>query len=152
MSNGLSNSRPLSLDTTLDTTLDVPFARSADTANAPQEVLRDTSLAFENVYHAYVKYVAAIALRIIGRPDDVDDIVQEVFCKCALNIQKMPNMAAAKGWLAKSTVRAARKSIKQPWFGRRAQGDEALILDGLQTAGSNLIPSRERPWRSLSGI
>ena len=54
----------------------------------------------ESVYRAYSRYVAAIALRLLGSDDEVDDVVQEVFVVAMRGLRGLREPGAIRGWLA----------------------------------------------------
>jgi RNA polymerase sigma-70 factor (ECF subfamily) len=64
------------------------------------------------LYRSYSSYVAAIALRLLGRDEDVDDVVQDVFLSAWKGIRQLRDAAAVKGWLATVTVRIARRKLR----------------------------------------
>lgn len=71
------------------------------------------ALSPEALFYDNVRYVGAVALRIIGRPEEVDDIVQEVFAEAIQGLQTVRDQGAIKGWLAIITVRAAQRHLKR---------------------------------------
>jgi RNA polymerase sigma-70 factor (ECF subfamily) len=66
-------------------------------------------------------------MRLMGRDDEVDDIIQEVFLAAVRGIGDVADPAAIRGWLATVTVRTARKRLRV----RRMRG-----MLGLETARS----------------
>src|SRR5579872_6762029 len=66
----------------------------------------------ESVYRAYSKYVAGVAARLLGRDDDVDDVVQSVFLTALKGMSRLKEPKAAKAWLATVTVRVATRKLK----------------------------------------
>ncbi len=80
-------------------------AAAADAAPA----LLDAGVLFSR----YSSYAAAIAYRLLGRDDEVDDTVQEVFLAAVRGLDSVKNPEAIKGWLAAITVRTARKRLKR---------------------------------------
>jgi len=68
---------------------------------------------FEELYRAHASYVATIAYRLLGRPDDVDDVVHDTFLQARRSLDKVRDPAAIRGWLATITVRVTRRSIKR---------------------------------------
>lgn len=66
----------------------------------------------DEVYRRYCRYVAAVILRLEGRTDDVDDLVQDVFAEAASGIARLRDPEAVKGWLATIAVRTVRRRLK----------------------------------------
>ncbi len=59
------------------------------------------------LFDAYSGYVATIAFRILGRDDDVDDIVQDVFLAALSGLKTVRSPDSIKAWLGTITVRKA---------------------------------------------
>ena len=70
-------------------------------------------LSFDALFDRFAPYVAAVALRLIGDDDDIDDIVQEVFFDCARQIGSIQDMVHAKRWLSMVTVRKTRRLLRK---------------------------------------
>jgi RNA polymerase sigma-70 factor (ECF subfamily) len=87
----------------------------------------------DDVYRHYCRYVAAVALRLGGRPGEVDDLVQEVFVEAARGIRGLREPDAVKGWLATITVRVVRQRLRvrrvRRFLGLDAQIDYAMLVD-----------------------
>jgi RNA polymerase sigma-70 factor (ECF subfamily) len=69
-------------------------------------------LSLELVFRKYSRYVAAVAYRLLGRDDEVDDVVQEVFLQAVRGLQRLREPEAVKGWLATVTVRVAGRKLR----------------------------------------
>ena len=69
-------------------------------------------LSLESAFRRYSPYVAAIALRLLGRDDEVDDVVQDVFLSAVKGFSQIRDPKAAKAWLATVTVRVARRRLR----------------------------------------
>ncbi len=87
--------------------------------------------ALETLYDDYSRYVAAIALRLLGRDTDVEDLVQDVFLDAVRGIGKLRDPAATKAWLATLTVRTARRRIRQNRLRRFISGSDAADYSGI---------------------
>lgn len=68
---------------------------------------------FDEIFQCYSAYVAVIAFRILGRDDEVDDVVQDVFLDAWQGIQRLRDPSAVKGWLATVAVRCASRRLRQ---------------------------------------
>jgi RNA polymerase sigma-70 factor (ECF subfamily) len=76
------------------------------------------SMDVEFVVRRYSGYVATIALRLLGREDDVDDVVQEVFLSAIRGLAGLRDEGALRGWLATVTVRKVRRRLRwRRWTG-----------------------------------
>ena len=66
----------------------------------------------DDLFLRYSGYVATIGMRILGRDDEIDDLVQDVFLGAHRGMKNLRNAEAAKGWLATVTVRKASRRLK----------------------------------------
>src|SRR5262249_41449436 len=69
--------------------------------------------ALDGLFRAHSGYVAQVALRILGRPDDVDDVVQEVFMVAMGGLARLRDAEAIRSWLATVAVRRARRRLRR---------------------------------------
>ena len=90
--------------------VDVPHLRAvpADGLSAA-----DAMPDLDSLFRTYSGYVARIAFRILGRADDVDDVVQDVFLAAAKGLSKVREVEALKGWLATITVRQSKRRLRR---------------------------------------
>jgi RNA polymerase sigma-70 factor (ECF subfamily) len=72
-----------------------------------------TALDLDALYRRYSSYVAAVAHRLLGRDDDVDDVVQEVFLAAVRGLGQLRDPLAVKGWLARVAVRSSRRKLQK---------------------------------------
>lgn len=72
----------------------------------------------DSLFRRYSPYVAAIAHRLLGRDDEVDDTIQEVFLAAVRGLHALRDPAAIRAWLARVTVRSARQRLRK----RRLRG------------------------------
>jgi len=69
--------------------------------------------ALEAAFRQFAPYVARVCLRLTGRRDDVDDVVQDVFLAAHSRLGSLKNPEALKGWLATLTVRTVRRRLRR---------------------------------------
>lgn len=72
-------------------------------------------LRFDAVFRRYAPYVGALVLKLIGRPGDVDDVVQDVFIQAHRGLSKLRDPLAVRPWLRRITVRRARRWLRKRW-------------------------------------
>jgi RNA polymerase sigma-70 factor, ECF subfamily len=70
-------------------------------------------LDLEEAFARLAPYVASIGLRILGRREEVDDLVQDVFLAAAKGLDSVRDPRATRAWLATVTVRTARKKLRR---------------------------------------
>jgi RNA polymerase sigma-70 factor (ECF subfamily) len=85
------------------------------TEPGPIEAETALPLQFEAVFRRYAPYVGALVLKLIGRPSDVDDVVQDVFIQAHRGLDKLRDPAAVRPWLRRITVRRARRWLRKRW-------------------------------------
>ena len=83
------------------------------------------ALRFDEVFRRYAPYVGAIVLRLIGRPGDVDDVVQDVFMQAHRGLSKLRDPDAVRPWLRRIAVRRSRRWLRTRWV-RRWLGETEL--------------------------
>jgi len=76
------------------------------------EVVPSSEITPESLYRDYGRYVASIAHRLLGRDDEVDDVIQDVFLAAHRGLDQLRDPGAVKGWLAAITVRTARHKLR----------------------------------------
>lgn len=67
----------------------------------------------DGLYRRFAPYVGAVGLRLLGRDDELDDLVQDVFLNAVRGIQQLRDAHAIKAWLAKLTVRLAVRRLRK---------------------------------------
>jgi RNA polymerase sigma-70 factor (ECF subfamily) len=90
---------------------------------------------FDAVYRRYAPYVATIGLRILGRPADVEDLVQEVFLVVHGSLDSLKSPEKIRGWLKTITVRKAVCRL------RRARLRRMLALEDVPSYEKLVDPS-----------
>ncbi len=100
----------------------------------------DAPLDPDYVYRRYAPYVAAVAFRLLGRQEEVDDSVQEVFLQTLRGLKTIRDPNAIKGWLAKVTVRVVRRRLRL----RRLRTFLGLDHPGVGELASDLATPEQR--------
>jgi len=68
--------------------------------------------ALDELVREHSGYVAGLAYRVLGRDDEVSDLVQDVFVALFRFQDSIREPAALRSWLATTTVRLARKRLR----------------------------------------
>src|SRR5882672_3921952 len=71
------------------------------------------ALDLDTLFRRYSSYVAAVAHRLLGRDDEVDHTVQEVFLAAVRGLRTVRDPQAVKSWLACIAVRVARRKLRK---------------------------------------
>jgi RNA polymerase sigma-70 factor (ECF subfamily) len=69
--------------------------------------------AMEAIFRRHAGMVNRLAFRLLGRDDDVDDLVQETFARALGSLDKLAAPQAFAAWLAGITVRNACKMLRR---------------------------------------
>jgi RNA polymerase sigma-70 factor (ECF subfamily) len=108
---------------------DVPAPREPATSDEGETL----PLRFDDVFRRYAPYVGAVVLQLIGRPGDVDDVVQDVFIQAHRGLSKLRDPAAVRPWLRRIAVRRARRWLRKRWvrrwFGEADVDVQAELVD-----------------------
>lgn len=80
--------------------------------SSDDEGATSTPASFPFLYRKYWKYVARIANRLLGRDDEVDDVLQEVFLIALQRLPRLEDPAAIRGWLASVTVKRVARRLR----------------------------------------
>src|SRR5688500_790329 len=112
------------------------------------------ALDLDALFRRYAPYVAAVAHRLLGRDDDVDDTVQEVFLAAVRGGSQVRDPAAVKGWLARVTVRSARQRLRKRSLLRLVGLDEPAVYDRVvdMSASAEERAVLARVYRVLDGM
>jgi RNA polymerase sigma-70 factor, ECF subfamily len=120
----------------------VTLARNAD---APLRLVRgdepDGSL--DGIYRRYCRYVAAVILRLDARPDDLEDLIQDVFVEAARGIEGLRDAEAIRGWLATIAVRLVRRRLRRRrlkrFLGLDRGADSTQVADAAASPVDKLV-------------
>jgi len=104
------------------------------------------ALDLDSLFRRYSPYVAAIAHRLLGREEDVDDTIQEVFLAAVRGVHALRDPAAVRGWLARVTVRAARLKLRKrnvrSFLGLDEPATYEAVIDKSASAEQRALVSR----------
>ncbi len=67
----------------------------------------------DGIFRRHSRYVAGLALRLTGRDDEIDDIVQEVFLQAMRALRELRGDEATRGWLRTVTIRTVRRRLRR---------------------------------------
>jgi RNA polymerase sigma-70 factor, ECF subfamily len=89
--------------------------------------------AIGDLFRRYAPYVATIGIRLLGRDDELDDLVQEVFIEAYRGFHQLRSPDAVKAWLARITVRRATRRLRRrrvrSFFSLEALPSDAKLVD-----------------------
>lgn len=79
----------------------------------PPEVEAVDPSDLDAIFRRFAPYVARIGARLLGRSDELDDLVQDVFLDAVRGLRTLREAGAIRGWLATVTVRHARRRLRR---------------------------------------
>jgi RNA polymerase sigma-70 factor (ECF subfamily) len=104
-----------------------------------QQAQRGDASAFNQVVTAYRRRILGTISRLIGRPEDVEDVAQEVFLRLYFSLDQLRTPEVFEPWLYRLTVNASfdylRKSKRRP-ESRMSDLSEQQVLMADAAAGS----------------
>src|ERR1700741_4242603 len=72
-----------------------------------QKAQAGDNAAFNQIVGAYRKRILGTIARLIGRPEDVEDVAQEVFLRLYYSLEQLRTPEVFEPWLYRLTVNAA---------------------------------------------
>ena len=97
--------------------------------------------AFNEIVLAYRKRILGTITRVIARPEDVEDVAQEVFLRLYFSLDQLRTAEVFEPWLYRLTVNAAydylRKQRRRPEY-RMSDLSEQQVLMADATAGGKV--------------
>lgn len=105
----------------------------------------DEPLSLEDVFRAHARSVGSLAFRLMGRDDEVNDVVQDVFFHAMGKLKQLRDPAAVRGWLATVTLRMVRRRLRV----RRVKG--FLGLEATPPGDQLIAPGVSPDDRALLG-
>ncbi len=98
--------------------------------------------AFNEIVQAYRRRIFGTVSRLIGRPEDVEDVAQEVFIRLYYSLDQLRSPEVFEPWLYRLTVNAAldylRKRRKRKLEARVADLSEQQVMMADAAAGSQV--------------
>ena len=104
--------------------------------------------AFNQVVQAYRKRILGTIARLIGRPEDVEDVGQEVFLRLYYSLDQLRTSEVFEPWLYRLTVNAAYDYLRRQ---RRRQESRMSDLSEQQVMLADAAAGGKRRTRSSAG-
>ncbi|APR78356.1 RNA polymerase sigma factor RpoE [Minicystis rosea] len=109
--------------------------------------------AFEALYHRYADLAYGVAFRLLGSPEDAEDMLQESFIEAFAAIHRLQEPAALRSWLCSVVVRRTCKLLRRRRLLNRLglrRREGPIDFDGL--IGRGCPPDVYTELRALYGI
>lgn len=91
----------------------------------------------EGAFVRFSPYVAAIGMSLLGRDEELDDLVQEVFLKAHKHLDQLRQPELIKPWLAQITVNTAKRMLYRRRIVRFVGLDDYEGYAQLQSVGAD---------------
>jgi RNA polymerase sigma-70 factor (ECF subfamily) len=101
-------------------------------AGGPGDPARDSRRRLDGLFKQYSGFVARLVFRLLGRDDEVDDLVQDVFVSLFRNMGTIRHEEATRAWLITTAVRMVRRRLRVRRIGfllRRGQRVDPMGLE-----------------------
>jgi RNA polymerase sigma-70 factor (ECF subfamily) len=83
----------------------------------------------EALFRRYAPMANGLALRLLGRDDEIDDLVQDSFIAALRGLERLEEPQAFAGWLGSIVVRTACKLLRRRRLARRLGLRPARLID-----------------------
>ena len=109
-------------------------------------------VAFNEVVTAYRRRIFGTVARLIGRPEDVEDVAQEVFLRLYYSLDQLRSPEVFEPWLYRLTVNAAldylRKRRKRRLESRVSDLSEQAVMMADASAGARIQTDEQQKSRT----
>jgi RNA polymerase sigma-70 factor (ECF subfamily) len=96
------------------------------------DAARDPRRRIDELFKQHAGFVARLVFRLLGRDDEVDDLVQDVFVSLFRHIDTIRQEEATRAWLVTTAVRMVRRRLRVRRIGfllRRSQRVDPMTLE-----------------------
>jgi RNA polymerase sigma-70 factor (ECF subfamily) len=104
--------------------------------------------AFNQIVAAYRKRIFGTVLRLTGKPEDVEDVAQEVFLRLYFSLDQLKAPEVFEPWLYRLTVNAAYDHLRRRRRRRESRmadlSDEAVIMADAEAGGKADVENRRQ--------
>lgn len=121
-----------------------------------ERVRRGDDEAFQALYLRHYDYLEGLLLRLFGKPDDLEDVLQQTFLTALEHIDHLRDPSRVRGWLTAIAVNCARRALARRhkrlrftgrWPGEPARtAPEQQSLSEAYRALDRLSPALRVPW------
>src|SRR5271170_5806466 len=109
-----------------------------------QKAQKGDDAAFNQVVIAYRKRILGTIARLIGRPEDVEDVAQEVFLRLYFSLDQLRTPEVFEPWLYRLTVNAAfdylRKQRRRQEFRMSDLSEQQVLMADANLLTPPLLP------------
>ena len=124
--------------------------RTSDQAVTETAARASKTVDIDVVFREQARFVAWVALRILGRDEEVDDVVQEVFLSAMAGLKSLREPSAVRAWLKTVTVRTARRRLYKRRIKMMFRLDDHS--DAAELASADASPEDRAALRSVYAV
>lgn len=113
-----------------------------------EKAQRGDAGAFNQIVHAYRKRILGTISRLIGRPEDVEDVAQEVFVRLYYSLDQLRTAEVFEPWLYRLTVNASYDYLRR--LKRRGESrmsdlsEQQVVMADASASGKKLEEDQEK--------
>lgn len=107
----------------------------------------------EALFRRHAPRMNGLAFRVMGRDDEIDDLVQETFIAALSSLDRLEKPDAFASWLSGILVRQAYKKIRRRrMLARLGLGRAALAIDAEELVATTATPERAAELAALYSV
>ncbi len=94
----------------------------------------------EALFRRHARMINGLAYRLLGRDDEVDDLVQDAFLAALRSLDRLENPQAFSAWLCSIMVRTAHKTLRRRSMLTRLGLRRSTVIDPDAVVGRTAAP------------
>jgi RNA polymerase sigma-70 factor, ECF subfamily len=106
----------------------------------------------EALFKRHARTVNGLAYRLLGRDEEVDDLVQEAFLAALRSLDRLENPQAFAAWLCSILVRTAHKTLRRRSMLARLGLRRSTPIDPDAVMARNVPPDVRSELRAIYGL
>jgi RNA polymerase sigma-70 factor (ECF subfamily) len=106
----------------------------------------------EALFKRHARTVNGLAYRLLGRDEEVDDLVQEAFLAALRSLDRLENPQAFAAWLCSILVRTAHKTLRRRSMLTRLGLRRSTPIDPDAVMARNVPPDVRSELRAIYGL
>lgn len=111
----------------------------------------------EALFRRYIRMVFGLVYRLVGRDDEVEDLVQDCFAQALAHLGRLAEPQAFGAWLTSVVVRTTHKALRRRAVANRLglrRRREALDVESLvsRSAPADVVAELQSVYRIIDGL
>ncbi len=121
-------------------------------AELVERAKRGSDDAKTHLYRRHAPMIIGLSHRVLGRPSEVDDLVQDTFLQAFASLPRLQDGQAFASWIATICVRGARRRIRRAMLRRRLGLGGGEALDPELLVSNDASPEVRSELRALYAV